>query len=270
MPAVRNHLVLLARFGYAARGAVSMIVGVLALLAAFGRGGKVTDSKGALQTLLTQPLGEAMLGVVAFGLFGFALWRVLQSVLDADGRGTDAKAIAARLAQAISSIIYVSLGVFALSLLFGWGAGNGGENSARDWTAWLLGKPFGRWMVGAVGLGIAAAGLGMLRKAWTASFQRHLACDADAARWVVPLGRTGYAARAVVFLVIGGFLAVAAYQSDPNEARGLGGALQALQAQPFGWVLFALVALGLAAFGAFAFCEARYRRIEPAVEISSV
>ena len=85
---------------------------------------------------------------------------------------------------------------------------------------------------------------------------------AGAARWVVPLGRAGYAARAAVFLVIGGFLVVAAYQSDPSEARGLGGALLALQAQPFGRALFGLVALGLAAFGAFEFAEARYRRID--------
>jgi hypothetical protein len=71
----------------------------------------------------------------------------------------------------------------------------------------------------------------------------------------------GYAARGIVFLVIGGFLLVAAWQSDASEARGLGGALAALQAQPFGQALFTVVALGLAAFGAFEFAEARYRHI---------
>ncbi len=65
----------------------------------------------------------------------------------------------------------------------------------------------------------------------------------------------------MVFLVIAGFLVTAAYQSDPSEARGLGGALLALQAQPFGRALFGLVALGLGAFGAFEFAEAKYRRI---------
>jgi hypothetical protein len=65
-----------------------------------------------------------------------------------------------------------------------------------------------------------------------------------------------------VFLIVGGFLLVAAWQSDPSEARGLGGALATLQAQPFGQVLFGVVALGLAAFGAFEFAEARYRRID--------
>lgn len=256
----RNHIEMVARLGYVARGAVSLIIGILALIAAFGRGGGTTGSKGALQTLLTQPLGEILLAAVTLGLFGFALWRALQSLLDADGRGTGAKAIVARVGQAVSAIIYIGLGVFALGLLLGWGQGGGEEQSARDRTAWLLAQPFGRWLVGAVGVAVAGAALGMAFKAWTASFNRHLASDAPA--WVVSLGRLGYAARAVVFLVISGFLVVAAWQSDPSEARGLGGALLALQAQPFGQALFGLVALGLAAFGAFEFAEARFRRID--------
>ncbi|GGC69698.1 membrane protein [Siccirubricoccus deserti] len=253
---------LLARLGYAARGTVSLIIGLLALLAALGRGGGTTGSKGALLTLLSQPLGNLLLAAVALGLFGFSIWRALQSVLDADGLGTAPKAIVIRFGQAVSAAIYFSLGVFAVSLLAGWGYGSGNEEqSAQDWTAWLLAHSFGRWLVGAVGLAIAGAGLGMAYKAWTASFKQHLGCGGDTARWVVPLGRAGYAARALVFLIIGAFLVAAAYQSDPSEARGLGGALLALQEQPFGRALFGLVALGLAAFGAFEFVEARYRHI---------
>ena len=75
-------------------------------------------------------------------------------------------------------------------------------------------------------------------------------------------GCVGFAARGIVFLIIGGFLGIAAWQSDPSEVRGLGGALLALQQQPFGRELFGLVALGLAAFGTFEFAEARYRRID--------
>lgn len=258
-------LELLARLGYAARGAVSLLVGLLALLAAFGRGGgAATGSKGALQELLLHPLGSVLLAAVALGLFGFALWRALQSLLDADGLGREPKAMVVRAGQAVSAVVHAGLGLFALSLLVGWGYGGGvdEELSARDWTRWLLAQPFGEWLVGAVGLAVAGAGFGMAGKAWTASFMRRLACGPDQARWVVPLGRAGHAARGVVFVLIGAFLVVAAYQSDPSEARGLGGALLALQEQPFGRALFGLVALGLAAFGGFGFMEARHRRID--------
>ncbi|MGG5889801.1 DUF1206 domain-containing protein [Falsiroseomonas sp. HC035] len=260
MPASRNRLEQLARLGYAARGAVSLIVGGLALLAAFGQGGEATGSKGALQALMAQPLGEILLVVVALGLFGFALWRACQAVLDADAEGRSAKALAVRGGRALASVTYVSLGIFALGLIFATGRGADEEQSAQDWTAWLLAQPFGRWLVAGVGLAIIGAAIGMAAKAWTASFRRHLACG-PAASWVVPLGRAGFAARAVVFLLVGGFLLVAAWQTDPSEARGLGGALEALQQQPYGRAMFALVALGLAAFGAFNFAQARFRRI---------
>jgi len=206
-------------------------------------------------------MGFVLLAAVALGLFGFALWRVLQSILDTDGLGRSLRAVATRAGQAVSGAAYAGLGVFAVGLLLGWGSGGGEEQEARDWTRWLLGQPFGRWLVGAVGLGIAGAGLGMARKAWTASFARRLACTAETASWVVPLGRIGFTVRAVVFAIIGGFLLVAAYRSDPSEAHGLGGALLELQGQPFGRTLFGLVAFGLAAFGAFGFVQARYRRI---------
>lgn len=262
MLANQNQLELLARLGYAARGVVSLLVGLLALLAALGQGGgDTTGSKGALRTLFSQPLGLGLLGAMALGLFGFAIWRWLQSVLDADGLGRSWRAIGKRAGQFISGVAYASLGVFAIGLIIGSASGSAEDQAARDWTRWLMTQPFGRWLVGAVGLGFAAAALGMAGKAWSGSFMQRLSCGPDAAPWVIRLGRAGFAARAVVFLIIGGFLMLAAYQSDPSEARGLGGALLALQEQPFGWALFGLVALGFAAFGVFEFAEARYRRI---------
>lgn len=257
-----SRLELLARLGYAARGAVNLLIGLLALLAAFGQGGGATGSKGALQTLLFQPLGNLLLAVVALGLFGFALWRVFQSILDADGLSRVPRAVIVRLGQMVSAFVYAGLGVFAMSLLFGWETGDGEEQSARDWTRWLLAQPFGRWFVGGVGLAIIGAGLGMAHKAWSGSFARHLTYDRATGTLVMPLGRLGYAARSVVFLVVGGFLVLATYQTDSNEAHGLGGALLALQKQPFGRLLFALAAFGLTAFGTFEFAEARYRRID--------
>ncbi|HEV2293074.1 MAG TPA: DUF1206 domain-containing protein [Tepidisphaeraceae bacterium] len=54
---------------------VSVIVGGLAAAAAFGRGGETTGSRGALQTVLEQPFGHVLLGIVAFGLGCYAAWQ---------------------------------------------------------------------------------------------------------------------------------------------------------------------------------------------------
>jgi len=75
------------------------------------------------------------------------------------------------------------------------------------------------------------------------------------------LARVGYAALGVVFCIVGLFLIIAAIQHNPNDARGLDSALQVLLQQPFGPFLLAIVALGLVAYGAYSFVEARYRRI---------
>jgi Domain of Unknown Function (DUF1206) len=254
----------LARLGYAAHGCVYVIMGGLAVLAAFGTGGQTTGAKGALLTLLSQPFGFALLGLVAFGLLCFSSWRLAQSILDADRLGTEGKSVMRRIGYGVSAIVHASLAFFAVSVVFGLkAASRSDEQSARDWTAYLLAAPFGRWLIGAVGLIIVAAGIGIAVKGLTASFEKDLAMQGEARRWIVPLGRLGFMARGLIFGIVGVFLIFAAVDADPGEARGLGGAMRVLQAQPFGRVLFAITALGLFAFGIFQLVVAYYRRIDP-------
>jgi hypothetical protein len=144
----------------------------------------------------------------------------------------------------------------------GSGGGGGEDQAARDWTGWLMAKPLGAWLVGAVGLGVIGAGLAFLKKGWNGDVTRYLSLEGDTRRWAVPLGRLGYGARGVVFAMIGVLVVLAAMHGNSSEVKGLGGALETLQAQPFGWVLLAITALGLFAFGVFGLVQARYRRIE--------
>jgi hypothetical protein len=251
-----------ARFGYAARGVVYLLVGGLAFLAALGRGGDTTDSKGALVTLLSQPFGAVLLGVVALGLFCFAAWRIVQSLTDADNLGTKPKALFRRVGFIVSSIINVGLALSAARIALGSVAASGSDDrSTQDWTAYLMSMPFGQWLVAAVGLTIAGVGIAMSVKAWKAGFEDHLSIDAPTRRWVRPVGRAGYFARSLTFLIIGGFLVMAALHARSGEAQGLGGALQTLQSQPYGWILLTVTGAGLFSFGLFQLVVARYRRI---------
>ena len=79
----------LARMGYGARGVVYLMIGGLALLTAFGEGGKTTDSKGAITEIMQQPFGYVLLTVLIIGLFGYVVWRFTQAVKDTDGHGND-------------------------------------------------------------------------------------------------------------------------------------------------------------------------------------
>src|SRR5215212_9069908 len=65
----------IARFGYATKGVVYIVVGALATLAAFGLGGETTDVRGALREIESKPFGKIALATIAFGLIGYVLWR---------------------------------------------------------------------------------------------------------------------------------------------------------------------------------------------------
>ena len=255
-----NTIERLARFGYGARGIVYCLVGGLALLAAIGRGGRAGDSESAIRWVLAGPFGAVLVGLIAFGLLAFALWRLVEGVTDADRRGTSPKGVVVRLAHLLSAGIYTGLAITAGSLALG--LGRGGGDAGQDWTAWLLAKPFGLWLVGLVGVGIMAGGLAFLVKAYKGDVTDRLRLDAQARRWAKPVGRFGYAARGIAFLIIGGFFIAAAWHQASAEVKGLAGAFAALRAQPFGWVLLAIVAAGHFAFGAFGLIQARFRHID--------
>jgi hypothetical protein len=77
----------------------------------------------------------------------------------------------------------------------------------HDWTAGLLAKPFGMWLLGIIGLcWIAGAGIGEIARGWRGSFADDLELERRAPterRWAMGLGRFGIVARGVVFTVIG-------------------------------------------------------------------
>ena len=254
-----------ARTGFAARGVVYLIVGWLAVLAAAGVGGGTTDTHGALGALYQEPFGRMLLTLVAIGLLAYALYSLAQGMLDLDGRGSDARGLTNRAGSVVAAVSYGGLALAAAQLVTtGVSRGSSSDASTQDWTATLLGLPLGPLLVVAVAGVVAGMAVVQLRHAASADFLRRLDLSAAGGQqrtWVERLGRTGLAARGVVFGVIAVFLAVAALHRDPNEAVGLGGALQWLAQQPAGQLLLGLVGLGLLTYGVFSLAESRYRRL---------
>lgn len=253
----------LARVGYLAYGVVYVLVGVLAVQAAVGSG-KAASQEGALSSILLAPLGRVLLGLVAAGLLAYAVWRLIQGILDPENEGKDAKGIVKRIDHVINGLFHAALALSAGGLALGVGGGGGG--SPDDMTATLMAQPFGRALAVAVGVAIVGAGLFQFRNAYKADFRDELktgAMSSGERTWTTRIGRLGLVARGVVFGVVGIFLAQAALQANPNKARGVGGALQTLAQQPFGPYLLGGVALGLVCYGVFMFAMARYRRINP-------
>lgn len=253
-----SHIALFARFGFGARGLVYLVIGGLALAAVLGRAGDPEGFKGALKTLLSQPLGNVMLGLVVVGLLGYALWRALQATFDTGGHGSDAKGIAVRIGLFASALVHAGLALWAIGLLLGWGADSGG---LQGLTADLMRQPMGRWLVAALGGAIGVAGLAHIWSGAVGHFERHMDWNAQTARWAKPVCMLGLIARGVAFVLIGAFVALAAVRASPRHAGGLEQALESLQQQPYGPWLLGAMAVGLLAYAIYSVIEAVYRRM---------
>jgi len=264
LQSARGWIVPLARFGYAAKGVVYLIIGGLAALAAFTGGGRTTDSRGAFEEILSQSYGKLLLGAVAVGMAAYAVWRFVQAVKDTENKGSDAKGIARRIGYAVIGVIHIGLAYSAAQLVFGSGGGSRGDAASKEWTATLLAQPFGQWLVGAVGLGFIAFAVSQFYKAYTTKFREKLKTnemDEKTQTFATRAGQAGLSARGVVFGIVGVFLILAAWHSNAGEARGLSGALRALEQQSYGQWVLGIVALGLIAYGFYMLVQARYRRI---------
>jgi len=255
----------LARAGYLSRGVVYLVVALLAARAAFEHR-RPAGTRGALMELFAQPFGRAVLALLTVGFLGYAAWRFVQAVLDPERKGTKLKALGKRAAYLFTTVTYVVLAAAAARVALGWGPVRD-QTSAGQWVAPFLRHPLGRWAVLAAGIWIAAYGPWLLWRSVAREPEKRLDVSRlrpGMQRALKLAGRTGVAARGVVFLVAGIWMVRAAWHLRPREAKMPAGALESLREQPYGKWLLALVAVGLGAFGVFEIVKARYRHITPA------
>jgi hypothetical protein len=247
---LRVWLTWLARLGSATKGLVYLLAGALALLAATS----------ATRTVGERVLGKALLALTAAALLGFSSYRIVEALVDPEGKGEGADGIAKRIGYGLSAGVHAALAALALEMM----AGGRGAEGTKSWLGALLVDTSGRVMVALVGLAIIAVGAVQLYGAKTKRLGDELdlaGLSGGARALAIACGRVGRAARGVVFPIIGFYLAKSAIADDPSEARELGGALAELASRPSGTAVLAIVAAGLFAYGFFMLALARYRRI---------
>jgi hypothetical protein len=250
---------LFARSGFVARGVVYGVVGLLALKLALGDGGTATNQQGAMDVIARQPFGHVLLVVVAIGLAGYAIWRIVRAAL---GHGPETQqSTTERVVDVVSGIAYAGLCVLAIEVLSNSASGSGGPQKE---TAGVLGWPGGPWLVAIAGLVLIGVGLAQGYEGISEKFLEESKTEQmtrAGRRAFTALGVAGQLARMVVFALIGYFLIKAAVDFDPSNAVGLGGALTSLVRDSYGPWLLGIVAAGLLAFAAYSLADARYRRI---------
>ncbi|MEV4263359.1 DUF1206 domain-containing protein [Kribbella sp. NPDC049584] len=235
--------------GLIAYGVVHLLIAWIALQLAWGKSSKEASQQGALQELAGQPLGGVLLWIVAIGMFALVVWRVLELVwghLDTQKK----------VSSVGRAIVYLVLGISAVKVAVGsGGSSTGGQQTL---SARIMAHGPGRVLIVAVGVAIIGIGCYQVYKAITKKFMEDLV--GGVSEVTVLLGRIGYAAKGVAFVVVGILFGWAAISYDPKKAGGLDTALHTIKDQPFGSVLLTVLAIGIAAFGFYAFSWSRNAR----------
>jgi hypothetical protein len=254
----------LARVGLLAYGVVHLLLAWLAVqLAWFGGGGKSADQSGAMATVAESPVGKPLLWVIAVGLVALAAWQAAEVLRwrgqwSASGKAR-AKALQKSGKALVKTVVYVALAVLAIR--YATGGGQSSSQKQQETAAGVFGWPAGRWLVGAAGLVLIGVGVYHVYKGVTKRFLKEIDtsdASASARKLVTRLGQVGFPGKGVALAGVGALLVWAAITFDPSKARGLDGAMHAILDLPFGRILLTLVAVGIAAFGAYLFVRARY------------
>ena len=241
-----NNFLSLCRIGFLGRGLLYILIAMLVLGT-----GRTEDLTGAL-AYLNEGRGRLLLLGIGAGMLAYGLWRLADAAFGMENPGTGAKAMRKRTAAGLIGCIYLYLAYKAAHILL---VGQSGTRSAEQQADTVLDLPGGHLALGLAGLVLVAAAASQMRIAAKCSFLRRLdgRATAPAVKW---LGRAGYAARGLIFLIVGVMIGRAAVDGRSDEAGGMEQALDFLS----GPILYA-VAVGLLLFGAFSVIEAAFRRI---------
>lgn len=249
-------------FGHLAKGIVYFLIGGIALAGVIGQAQNPSGMRDVIQWIQDRPFGQALLGLIAIGLFSYCAWRWIKALEDTSGEGTDAEGLAKRTGYASSGSVYGLLGVYAITLITGSGAGGG--STKQDMLAQILQGPWGQIVVGILGLILIGVGIYQFIRGWKEKYMSEISSaevNAQERNIYRSLGKAGHISRAVIYGIMAYFLIRVALSSDPSKFRGIGGALDYLGGQTMGTILVALVGLGLLLYGLFMFVKAKYPRV---------
>lgn len=249
------------RIGHGAKGMLYGLIGLFLVNDIIYDQPVVSGSDGVLVALGRRPMGSIMLALIALGLLGYVLWRLIQAGVDPEHQeATGFRRIVQRCGYFCSGLAYFSIARTAGKLAFDLAVNF--NDTLDDVASVLFEVEIGPWMLLALGVSVIGIGCTYLYGAVTGSyisdFRRRL--DDQVVRWAVLVGKVGITARGVGFILIGGYLVKAAYLVEDDPAGGLGNVFDKLDNQPFGEYWLGAIAFGFISYAVYMIVAAIYRQ----------
>ncbi|QLG46494.1 DUF1206 domain-containing protein [Costertonia aggregata] len=251
----------IARTGYASKGTVYALTGILAFGAAIGLGRSSEGKLGVLKFLQGQPFGNILLGILGLGLLCYAFWRFFQSIKDPEDIGTEAKDVVKRIGFFFSGLVYLGLGVYSIYHIF-----NPASGGSKSGGSSMIPSEYLDYVFYAVAIGLAIKAVFQIVKAYKGDFLRkfHLnsLSNINTRKTIKWLGYAGMVSRAIVIGIVSYFFFRAADTASQGDIKGTSDAFSFLRQNSEGPWLMGFVALGLICYGAYMFIMAKYRRFD--------
>ncbi len=258
IPAVQK----LARAGYAANGAVHILIGVIALAIAAG-GDAESDQAGAMTAIGDAPLGFVALWLIAAALTALGIWHAFEGLLARDPEG-DAKGAAKKWGRRASewgqAAVFLALGVIAgvrrarrppeRRRVRSGGEPRRAPDSGRTARA------------GRVALGIGIGGVAFVVMGFLRSFRNKMTIpDSPLGRAVTALGVFGFIAKGIALVIVGCCCSPRRCDRSRSLPEASMAAIETLRGFLFGHLLVGIVGVGFIAYGVFCFFRARFARL---------
>ena len=249
--------------GWAAKAVVYLGVAWLVYQMATGTASEEASTTGALELIQDATGGRLVLIVLGIGLLLYAAGRVLEVTTLATGQTEKSD----KAQAVVMSLVYLALAISAFTaagISSGRGGQGGGGGGEQQGAAVLLDLPFGRILVGLLGLGVIALGAYSVKKGVQKDFLPTLRTGEMSPvvrTWSGRVGVAAYVTKGLILALLGWFLLQAAITYDSQQAVGLDGALHRVAQAEWGKALLLAVALGLLAYALFCALEARYRKV---------
>lgn len=268
-----GHVAKVRSAGFFTKGAVYVIIGSLTFLAAFGRGGDISSTDGAVQFLIRLPLGNILGATVALGLFAYTLWRLYQALFlpgnygESNGLKNGLKRFRFFYSAAFYGIIAYSFAKpFFMDVSDSKGSTGNSEGGMEEKAAlWeLLSTDWGKVLIWILAIVVAGQALWQFRIARSGKYMRKIDNYPDIKHeydFIRRAGKFGYYARGVVFGIISYFLFKVILQHNADIYKGTEAALQYLLSFSYGAFLLGATAVGLIGYGIFNMMVARHANL---------
>jgi len=253
------------RLGHGAKGMLYGLIGLFLVNDIIHDQPVVAGSDGVLVALARRPMGSIMLALLALGLLGYVLWRLIQAGIDPEHQGQPSlRQVMQRCGYLCSGLAYLSIARTAGKLAFDLAVNF--NDTLDDIASLLFEVEIGPWMLLAIGFGVVGIGCayvyGAVTESYINDFRRQL--NAQVAHWAVLVGQVGITARGVGFILIGGYLAKAAYLVEDEPAGGLGHVFDQLDSQFLGEYWLGAIAFGFIAYAIYMVIAGVYRQFPAA------